>query len=531
MKSQEKQEPQNRGICSKCHKVVLVHHAERDGKIYLVKECPDCGVTESLVSCNAGRYQEKRAMAGYEGEAEKTCSLKCPECNIHKPPTLVFIDVTNRCNMNCPICLANIPAMGFRFDPPMEYFEKIFDVLSRMNPRPKIELFGGEPTVREDLIEMIELAKKKYGLSARVVTNGIRLADEEYCKTLLATETELMFSFDGRSPRIYERMRKHHGFYEKKLKALENVGKHRKSKITIMCCVGKGVNDEYLADLLDFCHEQRNCIAALDLIPLTATWGPEEVDAESATIEDVEQMMAEAAPGTEFFPASMLYCLTTLRSTFDVGRLTFGGAHPNCEAVSVMISDGRKYHPASKYLNRSFKDVIIEMVALDKETGKKLEQSLIARMFGRRGRQVLYGAALLKFFRRNINTREVFAGGATLKLLRIIWGFARGVKMKDLLRANTKCHGILRLMILPFEEKECIESARLVDCPASFAYEHPLTREIRMMPVCAWTIYKNNILRKTSEHYGVDHATGQVGLDLVKNQIDPEAKAAGQRTS
>lgn len=525
MTAKEKQQLQNRGICSTCNKVVPVHHAERDGKVYLVKECPDCGVREVLISSNAERYQEKRAMVGYEGEAEKTCSLKCSECNIHKPPTLVFIDVTNRCNMNCPICLANIPAMGFRFDPPMEYFEKIFDVLSRMNPRPKIELFGGEPTVRDDLIEMIDLAKMKYGLSARVVTNGIRLADEEYCKTLLATETELMFSFDGRSPQIYERMRKHHGFYEKKLTALKNVSKHCKSKITIMGCVGKGVNDRHLADLVDFCHEQRHSIAALDLIPLTATWGPEEVDAQSTTIEDVEQMMAEEIPGTEFFPAGMLYELNTLRSTFDVGRLTFGGAHPNCEAVSIMISDGRKYHPTSKYLNRPFRDFMIEMVALDKEMGEKLERTLIARIFGRRGRQFLYGGALLKFFRRNINTREVFAGGATSKLVRILWGLAYGTKMKDLLRAHTKCHGILRLIILPFGERECIESARLVDCPASFAYEHPLTREIRMMPVCAWTIHKNDILRKTSEYYGVDHTTGQVGLDLLKNGIDPEAKA------
>ena len=59
--------------------------------------------------------------------------------------------------------------MGFRFDPPLEYFEKIFQKLSEMTPKPKIQLFGGEPTVREDLIDMIEsqASCELYGLLKR----------------------------------------------------------------------------------------------------------------------------------------------------------------------------------------------------------------------------------------------------------------------------------------------------------------------------------------------------------------------------
>ncbi|NQU42612.1 hypothetical protein HQ520_04960, partial [bacterium] len=133
----------NRAICSKCSQPVTARHEESEGKVYLVKECPDCGDSRIVISSDAGRYREKRELVSYEHEAETTCSLRCDECKSHKTPTLVFIDVTNRCNMNCPICLANIPAMGFRFDPPMAYFEKIFAVLSKLSPKPKIQLFGG----------------------------------------------------------------------------------------------------------------------------------------------------------------------------------------------------------------------------------------------------------------------------------------------------------------------------------------------------------------------------------------------------
>jgi uncharacterized radical SAM superfamily Fe-S cluster-containing enzyme len=49
---------------------------------------------------------------------------------------MVFVDLTNRCNMNCPICIANIPAMGFTFHPPIEYFEKVSGGIAWMQPVP-----------------------------------------------------------------------------------------------------------------------------------------------------------------------------------------------------------------------------------------------------------------------------------------------------------------------------------------------------------------------------------------------------------
>jgi uncharacterized radical SAM superfamily Fe-S cluster-containing enzyme len=494
-------EQKNLGLCPTCHQVTSILHEAKNGKVYLAKHCTKCGPSASLVSSDAARYQEKRDLLGYAEGCDETCSLNCPTCNHGKPPTLVFLDVTNRCNMNCPICLANIPAMGFRFDPPMEYFEKIFKELNRMNPRPKIQLFGGEPTVRDDLIEIINLAAS-YGLSARVVTNGIRMADPEYCRKLLATGTQLMFAFDGRNPEIYRKIRNNPRAYGLKLQALENIRKYHQSKITIMCCAGLGVNEKDMADLIRMCHEGRDYIAALDLIPLTETWGPEAVEAGDTTIEDVERMIGDALPGTEFLPAGTLQKIKTIRENFDLGRVTFGGSHPNCEAVTVLVSDDQAYHPLSRFLKVSLTETARRVIDLDRVMDEKLKQSLIARWFGKRGRQWVLGTALLGLTFRTVRFQEVFGGGMAFKLAKILWGLMWGRKMKDLLRRHTQCRNILRVMILPFEEPANIESARLKECPASFAYEHPLTREILLMPVCAWPIFKNKILRETALNYG-----------------------------
>ena len=513
----------NRGICSKCNKITPAHHEVRENTVVLIKECPDCGVTETVISTDALRYLEKRDMMAYEGEAVRTCGLNCTSCNTHKPPSLVFIDVTNRCNMNCPICLANIPAMGFRFDPPMAYFEKIFQRLAQFEQKPKIQLFGGEPTVRKDLIDIINLAKDKYGLQARVTTNGLRLADEDYCKELVKTGTQFMFSFDGRHESIYEHTRKSTNAYERKLKGLENLGKFGKSKVTLMYCASPA-NAPYLADLIEYCHEKRHFISALDMIPLTAEWGSEEVDVESCTIEDVEQMAKESIPGIEFFPAGLIPMLKTLCETFPLGRITFGGAHPNCESVSVLISDGEKYSPPSRFLKTTMDDAIRDALAMDAAMRKKFD----GRDLSQGKRRLMYGLRLHKFLKKHVDLREVFGGSPFLGIMKIMAGRRSGKKTKNLLREHTRLHGILRVIILPFEEKECVEAARLVDCPAAFAYEHPETKEIRFMPVCSWSIYKDDMLRATSETYGVDNGTGNLGMGLVENDPKPEDELSNE---
>lgn len=91
--------------------------------------------------------------------------------------------------------------MGFLFEPPLEYFEKIFKYYAQCEPKPSIQLFGGEPTVRNDLFDIIRIARK-LKLATRLTTNGIRLADEEYCKkqsNLIPRFYYLMMETTGKS--------------------------------------------------------------------------------------------------------------------------------------------------------------------------------------------------------------------------------------------------------------------------------------------------------------------------------------------
>jgi len=492
----------NRSFCENCRAIVPVRHVERDNKVYLAKDCPNCGAVETLVSTDAARYYEKRRLCEFEGEARKTCSLKCMDCDHGFTPKLVLLDATNRCNMNCPICVANLGAMGFDFNPPIEYFDKIFKAMSKYDPKPRIQFFGGEPTVRNDLVDIIKLAKS-YRLPARVVTNGIRLANEEYCKELLATGTHLLFAFDGRHPDIYKKMRGNPRALELKLKALDNVRKHRKSKITVLCTLGIGVNDAYIGDLLQFFHERRDYIAVLSYIPLQVTPGPVQIMEQSTTVEDVEQAVAKAMPGVEFVPAGFLQMFDTLKDVFNV-RITLGGAHPNCESVTILVADEERYHPADDYLKKPFREAIQDALAWDRRMGEKLKTSWLAKLFGKRGKQARLAMSIPRLVLRNVRVGKVIGPRPFRLMWRLLWGtLVQGKQFKKLVRRYSGISGVLRMIVLPYEDIGWLESARLMTCPVAFAYEHPVARDVRLMPFCTWFYYKNEILRQTALNYEI----------------------------
>jgi hypothetical protein len=506
----------NYAVCKSCRRRLPATHAIRDGKVYLHKECPECGTSESLVSSDAAAWQRKRDVWQYDAQAPLACSLRCEGCRRAHRPKMVFLDVTNRCNMNCPICIANIPGMGFEFHPPMAYFEKVVAGLAAMDPKPTVQLFGGEPTLREDLFEIIGLCHR-HGLRVRIVTNGLRLADPAFCKKLCDTKIPVLIAFDGRDPEIYLRLRKTPKVYQQKLRAFENLRRFSQRKNIIMCCVARHINDRHMADLIRFCHENREIISAMHLIPLTETWEEGEFEADvTTTIEDVEQIVAEAIPDekVEFVSAGIGYHMTLAASFFGSPRLTFGGAHPNCESMTVLFSDGERFRPLSHYLKRPLDDVARDVLRLGKKLTPKLARLNPAKPLQRWRGRFIVARALLRPALRTLNLRRILKGNRALALLRILGGVALGRRLRDQLRKHTAIQGALHMLVLPFEEYHSIEGARLENCPSGFAFEDPDTGEIKTIPVCAWSLYRNEIQRRIAERYSAAPAPASPSMAL-----------------
>ncbi len=506
-------QPGNLGLCGKCRRSVPADYVITDNKVWLRKECPSCGQTETLVSADAATWQRKRTIWGYDESASINCGLNCKQCARDHSPSIVFVDVTNHCNMNCPICIVNVGGMGFEFHPPLAYFEKVFKHLRTFNPVPMVELFGGEPTMRSDILDIIKLGRE-YGLRPRVVTNGLRLADETYCRQLCEEGVRFRLAFDGRDASIYDRLRKNPHVYDKKLKALDNLSTHSRRKNAILCCAAKGINEDKMADLIACCHEYRHVIDELGLIPLAEMWEPGKFEQGHATTpEDVEHMLERSVPGgnVEFVPAGIANVLRRARSFLkDKARsrtLMLGGVHPNCESMTVLVSTGTEYRSANEYLRIPMSRLATEIL----RRGRKIEPKLTRLDPGKRLDRWRAKLLLLWTFgplaARAVDVMRVVRGRPMRTWLRIVGGLLRGQRLRTLVNEHAEPPRFLRIAILPFEELHAIDSARLENCKAAFAYEDTKDGQIKLIPTCIWTHFRDELLGKVSDKYGVARPT------------------------
>lgn len=500
---------QNIGLCNTCQARVPATFVLREGQVWIRKDCPTCGATESLVSSDAAIWQGKRDLWQYVPVERVACKLNCDKCRIPHNPSLVFLDVTNRCNMNCPICIATIKGMGFEYHPPLEYFEKVFEHVGQFRPRPMVELFGGEPTMHPDLLEIIAIARRN-GLKAKIVTNGVRLADEDYCRELCESNARVNFAFDGRSPEIYERLRRNRWAYEKKMQGLENLKKYSRRKQSIIACCARGINDDYMGDLIQMCHEFGGTISELGVIPLTENWPEGEFEVqERTTMEDVEKILAESVAGgnVEFVPAGFVYGFRKARPFFrgdsPSETLILGGVHPNCESVALLASDGEQYRSLNHFLKMPLSKVAAEVLRLTRRIEPKLDRLDPKNRWDRLRGQLLILRTFTPLAFRALDVNRYTKDRPLGTILRILAGLARGERDRDVFYRHLKIHRVLRLAVLPFEEAHSIDGARMENCKAVFAYENVETGEIETIPACTWYLYRNPILKGISEKYGV----------------------------
>ena len=111
-------------------------------------------------------------------------------CNLHTSHTgLANVDLTNRCNLTCPVCFANANAAGYLYEPDFEMVRKMLQALRDERPVAGriVQFSGGEPTIAPHFLESIAYAKKVGFYRILAATNGIRYAEDiEFCKAAKA---------------------------------------------------------------------------------------------------------------------------------------------------------------------------------------------------------------------------------------------------------------------------------------------------------------------------------------------------------
>lgn len=119
--------------------------------------------------------------------AAQGCPYDCGLCPSHAQHTCTaLLELTLRCNMACPVCFASAGGGGGAEacppdvppDVPLDVVDFQLDRLRQVSPGCNVQLSGGEPTLREDLPEIIRRVRARgFGL-VQVNSNGLRLGRE-----------------------------------------------------------------------------------------------------------------------------------------------------------------------------------------------------------------------------------------------------------------------------------------------------------------------------------------------------------------
>jgi len=166
------------------------------------------------------------------------------------------ISVTQKCNLKCPYCHKE----GQLFSEKELGLEEIGEMMksARESGIKKIKITGGEPLLREDIVEIVKIIKNNGFEDISLVTNGILL--EKYAKGLNeAGLNRVNIGCDSlTSPYLKNKNNIIRG-----LKAAKNAGLH---PIKINMVVLSGINDNEIGKMIEFAKENDAILQLIELI-------------------------------------------------------------------------------------------------------------------------------------------------------------------------------------------------------------------------------------------------------------------------
>jgi len=131
-------------------------------------------------------------------------------CNyVTNHPLVLSFEVTLSCNCNCRHCDLGGIIKGERQIKPDDYAR-----LTRLLNPPVVQISGGEPLLRKDIVEVVKAIKKSKGVLYLIfVTNGALLNENNYLQLHEAGVNQFSVSLDFPDKR-HDEFRRHRGLYE-----------------------------------------------------------------------------------------------------------------------------------------------------------------------------------------------------------------------------------------------------------------------------------------------------------------------------
>jgi MoaA/NifB/PqqE/SkfB family radical SAM enzyme len=226
---------ETQSVCPNCSKTIKAYIIiYEDNSVRMHKKCTEHGFFNSLIDVD---YEYYKIVVNKRKDIFRN--------------DFVFIPVTGRCNLDCIFCITAEDRHSE--DVSTDVLKNTIGKIISDTGVSFACLTGGEPTMREDLSEIISFLREEYPeVLVVLVTNGIKIADINYLRKLKKAGLDYVSlsinSFDGK---VYKEMNGNEKILDVKLQALKNL-KQERIKTTISPMMVREINSDAISDIIKF---------------------------------------------------------------------------------------------------------------------------------------------------------------------------------------------------------------------------------------------------------------------------------------
>ena len=405
---------------------------ERDGQIWMIKDCPVHGRFEDLMAVDSKflTWIESnfpgRDIQAHNDEKQHNHGSSTIK---YGRGSVLTVDLTNRCNMMCDPCFMDANQVGFVHELEWEDVKEILDSAMEIKPRRQmsVQFSGGEPTLSPHFHRAVKYCRKLGFNSVQAATNGIEFA-KDFNFARKAAEAGLRYAylqFDGIGNDANSH--RHIGnLFDVKLRAINNIHAAG-TEIVLVITLVNDVNNDQVGSIIRFAMDNPKKIAFISFQPVSFTGRDEEITDErrmrqrytlSHMAHDVKKQTGLTEPTRDWFPLSLMGSFADFADMVHGPNAEWGqvscGCHPNCGVGTAMMihKETKDSAPVPQFLN--IPGLVRDMQKLT-DAGR-----------GKRMSNLMMGLALLKNY-------QPFQAPKSLRLIDLLKKFDKsfGLSGKD----------------------------------------------------------------------------------------------------
>jgi len=362
---------------------------------------------------------------------------------------------------------------------------------------------GGEPTLKEDLVDVIKMCKRHGVDHVQLNTNGIRISkDLELLKKVReAGVNTLYLSFDGVTPKTNP---KNHWEIPA---ILDNCRKAEGVGAVLVPTIINSVNDHEIGDMLKFGFKNIDVVRGVNYQPVSLVGRITKAEREKLriTIPDLIRKIEEQTDGQvgkdDFYPVPTPHAITRFVEALT-GKAQYDlTSHFACGMATYIFEDGGKMIPLPRFLD------VEGLIEYLNEKSDELEKGKS---------KYVVGAKLLYRLRSFIDKKKTPKGLSIAKMLYNV------LRKHDYRALGELQHKSLFVGMMHFQDKYNYDIERVKRCCIHYAMT-----DGRIVPFCAFNVIPEWYRDKSQHDQGInfDEWERKTGKKLKDDAYKRDVKA------